>query len=123
MQATIKGWIGEPVASAWLAVRKAFRFWFSIYQPRHRVYSVVLIFIQFVLLVFAAFGVARGSRERRHQWHIIALVLYFNALHAIVVATFRYSLPIMPYVMMFAAHGMLTLPFLKSLFRPSYRKA
>ena len=123
IQATIQGWIDEPVASTWLIVRKTFRFWFSIYQPQYRLYSAILIVIQSVLLVFAAFGMTRGLWERRHQWHIIALVLYFNALHAVVIATFRYSLPVMPYVMMFAAHGMLTLPFLKSLFRPSYSKA
>ncbi len=105
LDATTQSWLAEPVASAWLIIRKAFRFWFSIYQPQNRIYAPVLVTTQALLLLGAIFGIIRGLRNQRGQWHLVALLLYLNMLHALVISTFRYSLPIMPYVIMFIVYG------------------
>ncbi|HHL38937.1 MAG TPA: hypothetical protein ENJ37_00340 [Deltaproteobacteria bacterium] len=100
----------EPAATALLAARKLFRFWADIYHPENRWFAAGLAVVQAALLVLAFYGVlaacAAAPRRRRLLMAVpVATVLYFNAVHAAVVATFRYCVPVMPIVMAFAVHA------------------
>lgn len=93
----------QPAATAALVVRKAFRFWFEVYYPGYRSRAAALVFIQGLLLAAAVAGAWLARNRWELTWPLAYLVLYLNALHAAVVATFRYCLPVMPIVILFAA--------------------
>lgn len=93
----------KPVESAWLIARKATRFWTSIYLPGNRSFQIVVFATQLACLALALLG-AWGAWQRQAPIHPLLLcIIYFNGIHALVIATFRYCLPIMPAVLLFAA--------------------
>lgn len=101
----VRGFSENMADSFVLIIKKAFRFWFYIYHPDHRSYLFILIPLQAILLSLALFGVYISIKEHRDIFFPIAIIIYFNMLHAAIVSTFRYSIPIMPYVIMFAVYG------------------
>ncbi len=101
----LKGIRDNPSGTMVLMIKKAFRFWFSIFHPDHRWFSWFLIPIQGLILTLASLGIYFSIKERKEIFHPLSIILYFNLIHAAVAATFRYSIPIMPYVIMFAVYG------------------
>lgn len=94
----------HPGPTAGLIVRKAFRFWFDIFLPGNRWFSVVLVPVQAAALALAAAGFALACVRRRAPWLLLVVGLYFNGIHAAVVSTFRYCVPVMPLVLIPAAY-------------------
>jgi len=95
----------HPAATARLMVRKLFRFWGSIFQPANRPLGWILLPVQAVLVALAVRGTVRSLYEGRRVWHVVWLIVYFNLLHAAVVSTYRYCVPVMPYVILLAVAG------------------
>ena len=58
---------------------------------------------QIPLLVLGVWGVIL-ARDRGRLAVPVLLVLYFALIHAVLVARMRYSLPVMPYVVLLAAY-------------------
>jgi 4-amino-4-deoxy-L-arabinose transferase-like glycosyltransferase len=102
--AALRDAAAHPLAALSLVARKAWRFWFQIYHPDHQRYRWLLVPIQALLLAGCAIGVSL-LRSERAIFYPLAAIVYFNVIHALTLSTFRYSLPVMPYVIMFAVYG------------------
>lgn len=99
----------HPGATAGLVLRKAGRFWFSVFQPGNRWLERVLVPLQAGLLALAAAGAWLAWRRGRPAGLAALAVLYFNGVHALSVATYRYCLPVMPVVLLFGAYAAVAL--------------
>lgn len=108
-QSAIHDFKADPLATAILVVKKGFRFWFDVFNPDNRKVMTVLVPIQVLLLVLAGIGVCWSLRNLSAVWPLLLVIPYFNAIHAITVSTFRYCIPVMPLVMIFAAHAIVEL--------------
>jgi 4-amino-4-deoxy-L-arabinose transferase-like glycosyltransferase len=59
------------------------------------------------LLLLAAFGLRRVRAERREEaWVLVAVIVYFNAVYAASLGMVRYSVPVMPLILVFASNGL-----------------
>jgi 4-amino-4-deoxy-L-arabinose transferase-like glycosyltransferase len=94
----------HPAQTVGLVVRKAFRFWFDIFLPGNRWFSVVLVPVQAAVLALALAGFALACARRRAPWVLAVTILYFNGIHAAIVSTFRYCVPVMPFVLILAGY-------------------
>jgi hypothetical protein len=59
--------------------------------------------------IFAGIGLWRSRTERQPVWLVLAPILYFNLFLAPLLALGRYSVPIVPCLMVLAAFGVDTL--------------
>jgi hypothetical protein len=57
----------------------------------------------------AALGVMRARREGRPQWLVFAPVLYLNVFLAMLLALGRYSVPVLPALLVASGFGLDTL--------------
>lgn len=96
----------NPVDSAILIVRKVGRFWVGIYRPMFHSLSIIVIPLQVAFLSVGLLGVWMTWRRQWFVFYILAMILSINAAHAIVTATLRYSIPVMPLVIMLGAAGL-----------------
>lgn len=97
---------GPAIALIW---KKCWRFWFDIYGRGSAGYSIVAIPIQAVALLLGVAGAILAWRRRLPIWHWVYLILMMNGLHALVTATMRYSISIMPFVLCLAAYFLATM--------------
>jgi 4-amino-4-deoxy-L-arabinose transferase-like glycosyltransferase len=93
----------HPGASLWLIVRKAGRFWVDVYGPRNKLFQWIVAPVQVAVLLMAVPGILLALRLGCPVWPLLLAILYMNGIHALVLSTFRYSVPIMPEMMLFAA--------------------
>ena len=70
--------------------------------------AITLIFSQFILLFFALLGIYRCGFTKQSVL-LINLILYFTIIHLIIISVPRFNIPIMPFLIIFNAHGMLFL--------------
>lgn len=96
-----------------LAARKFSTFW-GMYPRRDHTYSqsYAVLFVVSVasfvpLLLFAVFGAATSLRLWRQELFLYGAIVSFTLLHMVFWSEGRYRVPIMPYVILFAAHGMI----------------
>jgi len=101
--AALQEFKADPWSGVVLAAKKALRFWFDVFQPSHRKVMIVLVPIQMTLLILAGVGSFWALRARAAAWPLVAIIAYFNVLHAVTVATFRYCIPVMPLVLILTA--------------------
>ena len=101
----LRGVRDNPYQTILLIVKKAFRFWFYIYHPDHKKYILFLVPIQGLILSLSLVGVYFSIKEKIGIFYLLAIIIYFNLIHAAVISTFRYSIPVMPYVILFAVYG------------------
>jgi 4-amino-4-deoxy-L-arabinose transferase-like glycosyltransferase len=98
--------LAEPLS----AVRKTFigifTFW---YQMTSLKTSLVAGGMALGAWVLAACGMGRARREGRRQWLVLAPVLYLNAFLAMLLALGRYSVPVLPPLLVASAFGVDTL--------------
>jgi len=94
-----------------LCALKFTRFWLNVgFAGPPSKLSVVFAIGSGLLLLIALYGVlGSGLVVHRAAWPVYLLVVYYTALHVLLFATARYSLPVMPYVLCFAAAGLLSL--------------
>jgi len=97
----VKNILGRPHMFIGNTVRTALDFW---YRGHSLTISVFNGIINFSLLFFAALGILLY----RQRWGvlltpILLMVLYFNMCYGLLHAISRYSFPIMPFIMLYAA--------------------
>ncbi len=101
----LRGIKDNPYATIVLIAKKAFRFWFYIYHPDHKKFTLFLVPIQGLILSLSLLGIYFSIKENKEIFYILIIIIYFNLIHAAVASTFRYSIPVMPYVILFAVYG------------------
>lgn len=97
---------GDPGNTLILWAKKIFRFWFDIFNKKNKLLGWVLIPGQALLLLLALAGIYKSICHKKEIFLLLAVVIYFNLIHTITAATFRYSIPIMPYVILLAVFGL-----------------
>ena len=64
--------------------------------------------IALVLILFAILGIYHSYKQNtRLTIPIYSLIIFFTVIHAALLAISRYSIPVMPYVIMFASVGII----------------
>jgi 4-amino-4-deoxy-L-arabinose transferase-like glycosyltransferase len=95
--------LADPLA----AVRKfgigMFTFW---YEMTTLTTSLVAGLTALGAWLFALVGLRRARREGRQAWLLLAPVLYLNVLLAALLALGRYSVPVLPCLLVLAAYGL-----------------
>ena len=84
-----------------------FHFW---YLGENKIKSLGLAILQFPLIIFAIFGFYFAYKKKIMLIiPLYSIILFFMLIHAVIQAIFRYSIPIMPYVLIFASFGIINL--------------
>lgn len=95
------------LASPWAFVKKSFvgifTFW---YQMTSLPNSLAAGGMALVAWLFAAVGLQRSWTERRPAWLVLAPILYLNFLLAALLSLGRYSIPVLPCLVVLAAFGL-----------------
>lgn len=102
----------SPLQFTELVGRRLFRFWFFIQNPERQGLIPFLVLLQLFYLVPGGVGLYYALRERAHHkavWLLLAVIMYYVVLHALTMAEVRYSVPIMPYVIIFSSYGVVRL--------------
>jgi 4-amino-4-deoxy-L-arabinose transferase-like glycosyltransferase len=93
----------EPGAVARKFVVGLFAFWYEMTNART---SLAAGLMALVAWVFAGLGITRARREGRAVWLLLAPVLYLNVLLAALLALGRYSVPVLPCLLVVSAYGL-----------------
>jgi hypothetical protein len=96
----------DPVASLGKFLAQLATFWYIV---ETRLTSLVLGGMALVLLALSVLGVLRARRDSVVTWPVVAVVLYLNVVYATTVAIARYSMPLYPLLLIFAAGGLASL--------------
>ena len=83
-----------------------FTFWYEMTNLKNSMVPAVLALVAWGL---AAVGLKRALREKQPAWLLLLPILMMNALVAVLIPLGRYSVPILPCLMILAAHGIDTL--------------
>jgi len=83
-----------------------FTFWYEMTSLKTSLVAGLLALAAW-LLTFA--GMSRAHRERKPEWLLLAPMLYLNAFLAVLLSLGRYSVPVLPCLMVTAAFGLDTL--------------
>lgn len=71
--------------------------------------SVLIAIINLPMLLLACLGLFYSIKCKTNIIPLLLLILYFTLIHAVILAIARYSVPIMPYVIIFASFGIINL--------------
>jgi 4-amino-4-deoxy-L-arabinose transferase-like glycosyltransferase len=102
---------GQPVATAGLMLRKLYRFWFWIYESAPTGYKrqggsmvqVVLAMAYYPLLCLFVAGLVLSRGKWRELLFIYLVIVYYVALHVVMLVVPRYRFPILPLMVLFAS--------------------
>jgi 4-amino-4-deoxy-L-arabinose transferase-like glycosyltransferase len=94
--------LAEPDEVARKTVVGLFTFW---YQLTSRPNSLLALGLAVVAWVFALLGWRRARREQRPVWPVMLPVFYFNISLAFLLALGRYSVPVIPCLLVVSAYG------------------
>jgi 4-amino-4-deoxy-L-arabinose transferase-like glycosyltransferase len=83
-----------------------FTFWYEMTGPTTSLVAGTTALVGWIL---AGFGLARSRHEEKPAWLLLAPILYLNVLLALLLALGRYSVPVLPCLMVLAAFGVDTL--------------
>ena len=104
----IRNMVDHPVASARLMLQKLGRFWFS-YAGRQPFVQMVVCLLQIGVLLPACVGFWFAWKNRVPAGALVPMMIYFPLLHMASTANVRYSVSILPLVMLFAVYGVLVI--------------
>ena len=99
----------HPLESLALMARKFFRFWFSIYQIENRWAQSWIYIAQGLLLSLALYGFLQAYRANIVIFPFIIVILYMSLAYTVIVATLRYSIPLIPLLINFAVFAAATI--------------
>jgi 4-amino-4-deoxy-L-arabinose transferase-like glycosyltransferase len=105
--------LADPVAAVKKGLIGIFTFWYQMTSLKTSLAAGVMALGAWLL---AAMGVPRARREERPQWLLFAPVLYLNFFLAALLSLGRYSVPVLPTLIVASAFGADTL--LARLFKP-----
>jgi 4-amino-4-deoxy-L-arabinose transferase-like glycosyltransferase len=104
----------DPFSFVPFLLSKVVRQWYSTESGHH---EGIILAANSLIYPFALAGlVLAWTKHRRMAWVLACTVLYFVAIHCLTVPLYRYMVPIMPYVIGFAAFGITK--FLERLWAP-----
>jgi 4-amino-4-deoxy-L-arabinose transferase-like glycosyltransferase len=98
--------LSDPIAFVRKSFVGVFTFW---YQMTSFKTSLVAGLSALAGWILALIGMPRAARERRRAWLFVAPPLFLNFQLAVLLALGRYSVPILPCLMVLAAFGLDTL--------------
>jgi len=98
--------VSMPLDTLRKCVVGLFTFWYEMTTLKNSMVPAVLALVAWGL---AAVGLKRALREKRPSWLLLLPILTMNALVAVLIPLGRYSVPILPCLMILAAHGVDTL--------------
>ena len=96
----------EPAAVARKTIIGVFTFWYELTSLKNSALALGLAIISWAL---ALVGWRRSRREGKPAWLVLLPVLYLNAILALLLALGRYSVPILPALIILSAYGIDTL--------------
>ena len=95
--------MAEPLVFVKKTLIGVFTFWYQMTSlPNSLAAGAMAIFAWF----FAAFGLVRSRREGRPAWLVLAPVVYLNLLLAALLSLGRYSVPVLPSLLVLSAAGL-----------------
>jgi 4-amino-4-deoxy-L-arabinose transferase-like glycosyltransferase len=98
--------LADPAGVVRKSVIGLFTFWYELTSFRNSVLALALAVGAWVL---AWIGWRRAAREGRPSWLLLAPVIYLNVALALLLALGRYSVPILPALLVMSAFGVDTL--------------
>jgi hypothetical protein len=98
--------LAEPGAAIKKGLIGIFTFWYQMTSLKTSLVAGVMALGAWLL---AAFGMPRARREGRPQWLLFAPVLYLNFFLAALLSLGRYSVPVLPTLIVASAFGLDTL--------------
>lgn len=104
LKATIENIKSKPNEFVKLTFKKFLRFWYSIFHPKVKGFQVWVTILQLGILIPGFFGVYRAVKNNKNVFPILMIILYLVIIHTITSSTLRYSIPIMPYMVLFATY-------------------
>jgi 4-amino-4-deoxy-L-arabinose transferase-like glycosyltransferase len=93
----------EPFGVVRKTVVGLFTFWYQLTSLKNSLLAIVLAVPAWLL---AAIGWRRARQEARPAWLLFLPILYLNISLALLLALGRYSVPILPALMVMAAYGL-----------------
>ncbi len=105
--AGIKELYQHPGQSLWLMFKKAGRLWVDIYSPAMKKYQIYVTTVQLIIIIPAIFGLLLAINNQILIAPFISVLFYYQSLHAVVMATIRYAIPVMPIIIAFAVYWIL----------------
>jgi 4-amino-4-deoxy-L-arabinose transferase-like glycosyltransferase len=96
----------HPFDSMVLTGKKLFRFWFSIFLPANRWVEPYLIVFQSIFLSLAALGMMKAYRQGVDLFLLLPPVVFLMVATTLTYATIRYSIPLVPVMMIFMVTGL-----------------
>jgi 4-amino-4-deoxy-L-arabinose transferase-like glycosyltransferase len=95
-------WSADPMRFVRHVAVNALTYWYLSESP---VKSVVILLLQVPLIFFAVRGVRNTGKQKEALMLLVLAVLYFWGVHAAIVGWLRYSVPIMPVLILLAVRG------------------
>ena len=96
--------VENPFQTLILWLKKGYRFWFFPYFQERL--QVLLIMLQGMILLPAILGILISFHKLGKKIvPLLLVVLYFMLLHMVTTAFVRYSIPVMPYMIIFGILG------------------
>ena len=93
----------EPLGVVRKSVVGVFTFWYQLTSLKNSLLALVLAAAAWL---FAIFGWRRARREGKPAWLLFLPVLYLNISLALLLALGRYSVPILPALVVLSAYGL-----------------
>jgi 4-amino-4-deoxy-L-arabinose transferase-like glycosyltransferase len=110
-------WSDDPWSFVPFVAKKFLRLWYGTESGANQ---GIVIAINLPIYLLAIVGLRSYMRSgSRLGGVLIVLLAYFVVIHVLVFGYFRYMLPVMPYVIIFAAHGCLYL--MRRVFRLEFQ--
>jgi len=98
--------LAEPGDVIRKSIVGVFTFWYEMTSLKTSLVAGLMALAGWVLTII---GVGRAHREGHPQWLLLAPMLYLNAFLAVLLALGRYSVPVLPCLLVTAAFGLDTL--------------
>jgi 4-amino-4-deoxy-L-arabinose transferase-like glycosyltransferase len=105
--------LGSPLAFVTKSISGIFTFWYQMTSLKN---SLAAGGMALLAWVFAVIGLRRSWREKQPVWLVLAPILYLNLFLAALLSLGRYSVPVLPCLVVLAAFG---LSSLLERFRPA----
>lgn len=96
----------HPLQTGWIWLKKIYRFWFLYIGKTTFILQEILWGIQGLLILVATIGIGFSLKQKKSISPLIIIIVYFVLLHMMATANIRYSMPVMPYMILLAAFGM-----------------
>lgn len=107
----------EPGKTAWLMVRKFFRFWTWVYEAQptgqRRTQSsatgLILRIAYYPILCLFIAGIALALKRWKYLLLLHLILIYYSLIHAVMLVVPRYRIPVLPLMILFAGYALVRL--------------